>query len=386
MASERGVNLTAEMSAPGSCTGSSEATLRSEPSLAPAWLGRTGLALALLLGSGLTAGGLYLAGWLTPPAAAPVSGKGNDPGANGRGWACLGYVDLPNGVTSLVPAQAGVVKEVLVKESESVKAGAELVRLDDRTYRLRVAEARAALAAARTGLQQAEETRALHQGQIRQQRAAQEAARFRLSAARNLLDQKVRLRDLNLAAASDVPVAEEQVKELEALERVEQARLTELQARDVQLAISRGQAEVDAAQARLDLALQAQQDCVLRAPRDGTVLRLLVGPGDFIGGATRQAALVLAASVPVLVRAEVDQEFAGRVAEKQNATILNEFDPAERWTGTVTSVSRWFSQRRVTAPEPNATGSSLVLECIVTLDPTPNPPRINQRVRVLISP
>jgi multidrug resistance efflux pump len=332
------------------------------------------------------AGGLYLAGWLRPAAAGSTSGEGASPEGDARGLACLGFADLPYGVTSLVPPQAGVIREVLVKENVHVKAGDELVRLDDRMEQLRVAEARAAVASARTGLQQAEETRAQHQALLSQQQAALDAARFRLSASLQLLAHKVELGRLKLMAPAEVAAAEDQVKELEALERAERAKLTELRARNVQLPIKRGRAEVEVAQARLDLAVQAQQDCVLRAPRDGTVLRLLAGPGDFVGGASRQPALSFAADGPVIIRAEVDQEFANRAAEKRTATILNDSDARQRWTGTVTSVGRWFSPRRVTSPEGTTTGSSLVLECIILLDPTPTPPRINQRVRVLISP
>src|SRR5262245_27758261 len=65
---------------------------------------------------------------------------------------CYGYADLEGGVTSLYPSQAGEVAEVLVKENDTVAAGAVLLRLDDQAARFRVAEARGLLDKARAEL------------------------------------------------------------------------------------------------------------------------------------------------------------------------------------------------------------------------------------------
>ncbi len=337
----------------------------------------------LLLGGGLTAGGLYLSGWLKPP---PAPANASNPSEKSDGsLACLGYADVPHGISSLVPLQAGVVKEVLVKEGDWVKEGAELVRVDDRMQQLRVVEARAGLEAARTGLKQAEEAKRQQQGLIAQQQAVVDAVRFKLAAARKVLEEKKRLLQKILVQPVEVSTAEDQVKELEAMEQGAQAQLKEVKARKVDLAIDRAKAEVEAAQARLEQAQQAQQECVLLAPRPGTVLRLLASVGDAVGGATRQPALQFAPEGPILIRAEVDQEFANRVALNRAVTVCDDTDPKLRWTGTVTRVGRWFAPRRLAPAEGGSVGSPLALECIITLDPSPNPPRINQRVRVLIS-
>src|SRR5438477_296119 len=56
---------------------------------------------------------------------------------------CFGYADLEAGVTNLHPSQVGRVEEVLVRENDSVAAGAVLLRLDDRAARFKVEEAKA---------------------------------------------------------------------------------------------------------------------------------------------------------------------------------------------------------------------------------------------------
>src|SRR5262245_37769492 len=77
----------------------------------------------------------------TPPAT-PAS-----PGAP-RGVVCFGFVDVEPGVASLYPVQPGRVAKVLVKETDPVKKGKVLLRLEDQTAQARVAEAKAALRAA----------------------------------------------------------------------------------------------------------------------------------------------------------------------------------------------------------------------------------------------
>jgi len=343
------------------------------------------LLLLLLLGGALATGLLYLAGWLRPET--PGSGSPGD--SNGRektdaSLACLGYADLASGVSSLVPLQAGVVKEVVVKEGGWVKEGAELVRLDDRLQGLRVSEAEAALKAAQTGLKQAEEAKSQHQGQVDQQQYAVIAANSRVNAARDLLRHKKQLRDQQLLSAAELDAAENQVKELEAMEKGQKARLDEIKALKPGLTVERAKAECEVSEVRLEEARQAKKECVLVAPQSGTVLRLLASTGDAVGAAIRQPALQFAPDGPILIRAEVDQEFANRVEMNRAAIIYDDTDPSQRWTGKVTRVGRWFSPRRLSPPEGAAVGGPLALECIITLDPTPNPPRINQRVRVLI--
>jgi len=358
---------------------------KSRPSLLARLARFLRLLVLLLVGGAMTAGGLYLAGWLKREPAGTSANGGSNGEKTDDCLACLGYADVATGISSLVPLQAGVVKEVLVKEGDWVKDGAELVRVDDRMQRLRVTEGRAALDAATTGVKQAEEVKRQYQGQVEQQQAAVDAVRFRLAAAQALLRHKQQLRNSELISAAEVTAAEEQVKELQAMEQGEQAKLNEVRDRKVDLTIDRARAEVEAAQARLDQALQAQKECVLLAPQPGTVLRLLANTGDVVGGSTRQPALQFAPDGPILIRAEVDQEFANRVAMHRSATVIDDTDPKLRWTGTVTRIGRWFAPRRLAPPEGASAGSPLALECIITLDPSPNPPRINQRVRVLIS-
>jgi hypothetical protein len=89
-------------------------------------------------------------------------------------------------------------------------------------------------------------------------------------------------------------------------------------------------------------------------------------------------------SLPFIVRAEVEQEFAGRVAVGQKALIQDDATGGGSWTGQVKSISGWYSHRRSMLLEPLQFNDVRTLECIITLDAGQAPLRIGQRVRVTL--
>jgi hypothetical protein len=89
---------------------------------------------------------------------------------------------------------------------------------------------------------------------------------------------------------------------------------------------------------------------------------------------------------PRLVRAEVEQEFAGSVQAGQGAWVEDDSRSGSTWRGRVLRVSDWYSQRRVVMPEPQNFQDVRTVECLVSLEPGQPPLRIGQRVRVHIEP
>src|SRR5437660_1639079 len=75
------------------------------------------------------------------------------------------------------------------------------------------------------------------------------------------------------------------------------------------------------ARARLAQARQALEEYTVRAPQAGTVLRLLAAPGEVLSGQARQPVVLFCPDAPRVVRAEVDQEFAARLAAGQPALV-----------------------------------------------------------------
>jgi multidrug efflux pump subunit AcrA (membrane-fusion protein) len=311
---------------------------------------------------------------------------------------CFGYVDVAHGVTPLYPLQPGRVVVVKVRETQSVKAGTVLVRLDDRLARLRLQEAEADWEAAQAQAVQAEKLPEQHQAQLAQQRAAIKAVQHRLAGARLVLARKRDLEKLQQLNSKEVEATATTVHELEAAEAAENAKLEELQLLDPATGVKRARADVKAKQARLDQARQGVEECLLKAPSDGTVLRILVSTGEVLGPHPQQPAVVFALEGKRWIRAEVTQEFAGLVAVGQIASIEDESSTpalaadsrtgvtpvALTWRGKVFRIAGWYAPCRSTISDLLHLNETRSLECLIELAPDQPPLKIGRRMRVTI--
>jgi multidrug resistance efflux pump len=307
--------------------------------------------------------------------------------ASERAVVCFGHVDVEQGVTPLYPLQPGRVEELHVREGQAVKAGTVLFSLDRRAPEILVRQAEADLDAGRARLEQARKL--LDQQPLReaQQAAAVEAVREKLRAAEAVLAHREELRRANVhGSPAEMEAARALVGEVKAALRAEEKKLDELRLNDPRLEVRRAEADVKAKEAALERARLAVSECDVTAPCDGAVLRLLVSKGETLGGQPRQPAAWFCPQGPRVVRAEVDQEFARRVAVGQAATVRDDTIDGERWTGRVVRLSDWYTQRRSILQEPLQFNDVRTLECTIALDPDQPPPRIGQRVRVAIGP
>jgi len=296
----------------------------------------------------------------------------------------FGHVDVEPAVTALNPSQPGRVTDVSAHENVPVSKGTELLRVDDQLARGRVQEAEADVEAARQQLDEAKKLPERQQRKIRQQKAVVDAIDHRLAAARHIRDHKEALARNEQINAAEPRAAAEAVKELESAERGEREKLEELETADVESGIARAEAALKAREARLEQARYALDECILRAPRDGTVLRVLVGPGDQVGLPAKGPAIFFLPAGPRIVRAEVEQEYANRVAVGQRAIIEDDSRSGGTWEARVIRVSDWYTHRRSILLDPLQFNDVRTLECILELIPGPTPPRIGQRVRVLM--
>jgi multidrug resistance efflux pump len=293
-------------------------------------------------------------------------------------------VDVEPGLSALAPLVPGRVVKVEVTENQEVKAGAVLVRLDDFQARRQLQEAEADAANAREQAAQAEKLPARHKARLAQQQAALQAVQHRLTGARAALQLKQRLEEKQLASSQETVAAAALVRELEALEQAEEARLSELKLHDATAGIKTARASLRVKEARLEQARRAVEECALKAPVDGTIMRLLVGPGDVLGAQAKQPAVLFCPAGKRIIRAEVEQEFAGRVAVGQLASVQDDARAGATWRGRVSRLSDWYTQRRSVVLEPTQMNDTRTLECIIILDAGQPPLRIGQRVRVTL--
>lgn len=298
-----------------------------------------------------------------------------------------GYLDVDSGVTPLYPTVPGRVVEVLVHENDKVKAGAPLLRVDDRLAKQRLQEAKADLDAAEAQLSQAQSLPEQHKLQLSQQQAAIDAMEADLGAAKIALAKAKSLVASETIKQREADAAAKLVDKLEAGVRAAKDKLRELQLLDPQVQLTRSRADVDAKRARLEQAQLGLEECVLKAPVDGEVLQIQVSPGSVIGLQTTQPAMQFCPDKPRIVRAEIEQEFATRIRPGQSVIIQDESGGKESWRGKVVRLSNWYAQRRASQSEAIRIGSSEVrtLECIIVLEPGNVPFRLGQRVRAIIN-
>jgi HlyD family secretion protein len=300
------------------------------------------------------------------------------------GVACLGYVDLESSVASLSPLQTGRVAQVLVHENDWVAAGTVLLRLEDTAARLQVAEAEVALEKARARLAHARKLPDQQQARLQQQREAAAAAEDRAAAARSLLSRKEKLVAIRQANTDEVAAARDELKQFEAMARGELARLAELLLIDAAEEVRQAELDVKASQIRLDQARHNLDECAVKAPEAGTVLRILAGPGDILPRPAGQAALLFAVQGRRVVRAELDQEFVSQVHAGQPALVRDDSPSGISWRGKVLRVADWYTQRRNLSYDASQIRDSRTAECLIALDAGQPEPRLGQRVRVTI--
>jgi multidrug resistance efflux pump len=306
---------------------------------------------------------------------------------------CFGRVDVPSGVVSLHPAQSGRVVEVFVKEGQSVQADQVLLELDKQLAEQLVAQARQDVEAAKAQLDLAGKLRKQQVLREAQQQAAVDVARARLKQADAVLARKKEFVALGQAQEKDLAPLVGQVEEAQAALRAEERKLDELRLLRAEpgqkpLELRRAEADVAAKEARLRQAEIGLADCELRAPRNGTVLRVLVNKGDVLAASANRPAILFAPDEELIIRAEVEQEVAAKVRKGQFVVIEDDAADNCAWNGKVEELSQWFAQRRSVMLEPGQLNDVRTLEAIIRITGAAAGPcaplRIGQRVRVVV--
>ncbi len=345
--------------------------------------------LVWLLGLVLLAGTVVGAGWaLNTSHAGARPGKDQEPASpNNFGPATfIGFGDVENGVTAISPVQPGKVVEVLAKESKEFKAGEVLFRMDSAPARAILEEAEADLKLAEEQLAQAQKLpKQEWEDKIKQQKIAIRTAQHQVDAARANRDDALNKVRKQLANAFQGTAARELVKQLESKLELEKARLDELQHTDYQAKARQAERAVAVKKAKVEQARLAVKECDVVAPVDGEVLRVQVTKGEVLGAQPRHAPVLFCPNAKErIVRTEVEQEYAARVAVGKPAVIEDDTRQGDRWTGKVIRLSDWYTHRRSIIQEPKIFNDVRTLECIVALDPGQKLPRIGQRLRVTI--
>lgn len=307
------------------------------------------------------------------------------PGLSELDVVCSGRVDGLAPVASLDPAVPGKVTEVMVTEGQTVTIGKPLLRLDDASLKLREDEAKAALAAVEIEIDAAALDVKLHPTRIASQKLAITAAKDRTETARKLLAEREAAKEFGIVTAAEIIAGKAEVRQCERLETVEADRLAELNAIKPELRVRAAEAKKTLAQITLKQAEKAVRDCVLLAPSAGVVLRVNVSAGENAMPGGLQPAILFRPEGPLVVRAELDQEFIGRVKQNMRAVVTDDArSDSPTWTGRVQKVGAFVTRRRSVLLEPGEVNDVRTVECVITLDGNTDGLLVGQRMRVRI--
>jgi multidrug resistance efflux pump len=273
----------------------------------------------------------------------------------------------------------------LVKENQHVKAGEPIARLRSVEAEQQVQMAQSAVDEAKVRLEQAQRAPTNQSLLIGQQEQAVAGALSKVEGQRRQANKLKNLNDSSSVSPETFLTAKDQLQAAEALLKAEELKLSQLKLQNPQETIRLAEAGLRAAQGQLQLAKEQLHNHTLWAPQSGSILRVLISPGQIWGPSAEQPAVWFCPDKPRIIRCEINQRFARRVQQGQSATVYDDVDETKLGTGVVERVSLWISHRRSLIDEPLQRNDVRTLECLVQFRPDDGGGlRIGERVRVVI--
>lgn len=266
-------------------------------------------------------------------------------------------------IVPIVAKVGGYVTAVNVAENAVVASNAELVRIDDREYAVKLAQADAELAAARAAaggagvegqavavVRTASSQRDVGTAQVEAARAQLTKAQADLTRAKELATKQIISRAQLDAAQAAFDAAQAQLT------------ATERQVTAATSGIANAQAGVRLAEARLAAAQAARENAALQlsyttitAPLSGTVSRKQVELGQLVQAG--QTLMSLVADTGVYVTANVKETQLARIRPGQRVELEVDAYEGAVVTGEVESISSATGAKFALLPPDNATGN-----------------------------
>jgi multidrug efflux pump subunit AcrA (membrane-fusion protein) len=293
-----------------------------------------------------------------PPARAVFSG----------GVAASGIVEPSSENVHLSTEVPGVVAEVLVTEGQTVPRGSVVFRLDDRWKQSELAVQRAVLAASE---QELERLRSLprpedippSEARVRRAQAAVDAQRDQFNRAEELFKRQV--------------VTDQEIVQKRMALAVAQAELDQAQTEDRKLKMGSWEKEIAVAAAAVEQARQrvAQGQVeidrlTVRAPLAGTILRVDVRAGEYVGTPPGKSLVVLGDTSRAHVRVSIDEHDIGRFRPGVPATAHARGDTSRPLSLTFVRVVPFVEPKRMLTGQGDERVDTRVLQVIYSVAPS----------------
>jgi HlyD family secretion protein len=274
----------------------------------------------------------------------------------------------------------GVIQKIHVREGQQVSRDQVLAEIDCRDLKSQLPVSRAEA----ESLRQTRER--LLRGSRKEERegAAQRtaAAKAELAQASSQLERSRKLAEAALISRVALDEARRDADVAEA-EYQRAARNEELvNAGPLSEELARADADLTAATERIKLAEEKLGKCVVRAPMDGTVLRVLLREGESFALVSPRPILTMADLSGRRVRAEVDERDVGRVHIGERVLISSEAYSGRRFHGAVSRVASVMGRKSVLTGDPVDKSDRDVLEVTAQLDPDAEALPVGLRVTV----
>jgi multidrug efflux pump subunit AcrA (membrane-fusion protein) len=345
----------------------------------------TALGVLALLGLGLT---VLMA----------ANGAGNqETGAakpRGNRLVFIGQVDTDAQMTSLYPKnfpQPSQVVEVLVKEGAKVKKDQPLLKFDTELLELKVQEAERAIGVAQFEQTKAEALVRKHAWEVNSLEKKWRAKQAELEQSASELKelQRVSLIDRKLVPQLTLEAAEKKYLAAQLTLEATKIELDGLRAEVPSYLVEQAKANIKMLETKKAEAEHARDSMSCKAPANGRIIRSFISAGTLFGPTSRDPAFWFLEDAPLIVRGEVTQEFASRISVGKSATIVDEADSKQEWTGKVSKVGDQFLQKRLggaSVLDFMPVSDDRVLECHVSINlkPGETPPKFGQKMRISV--
>lgn len=274
-----------------------------------------------------------------------------------RHWQTTDDAYVDGDITNMAPKVSGHVVQVAVGDNQTVKAGDVLVRIDDRDFKAKVAEARALVAARRAMLAQLDDKVAVQRATMVQAGAGIASAQADLRRSRADLERTQRLvrEDYVSRQRFDTQAAEAAKAEAGVTGSSAQALAARRQVAVLEADRDITQAQVDQALAQLALAEADLDATIIRAPVDGVIGNRVVREGMY--ARTGQHLLSVVPLATVWIDANFKETQIGTMHPGAHAEIEVDAYPGVAVTGTVTGFSPASGAKFSLLPPENATGN-----------------------------
>ena len=257
---------------------------------------------------------------------------------------------------ALAPKVSGYVSQVPVTDNQHVAAGGVIARIDDRDYRIALAQASAQVAAAQASIQNIDAQVTVQRAQINASQAQVEQAQATLVFAQQQSDRYQELAQKGAGTVQNAQQYSSQLLQQQAALKSAQAALSVAQRQIESLKAQRSSAEASLAQAvaQRDQAQLNLSYTIVTAAQAGRVVNLTASPGEYAPAGTN---LTMFVPDEIWVTANFKETQLASMRPGQPASMHIDAYPKRAIRGHVASVQPGSGTAFSLLPAENATGN-----------------------------